>query len=39
MLKQEGLATLQRGFVMRTLHTGYHTAFAVFVADKLYSMI
>lgn len=36
---KEGISTLQRGWMMRTLHTGYHTMFAIFVADKAYSMI
>ncbi len=35
----EGLATLQRGWIMRTLHTGYHTMFAIFVADKIYAAL
>jgi hypothetical protein len=35
-LAEEGLATLQRGFAMRALHTGYHTMFAIFVADTIY---
>jgi len=38
-MKEEGLATMQRGFLFRALHSGYHTAFAVFVADKLYSLV
>eukprot|EP00126_Sphaerothecum_destruens_P009605 Sdes_comp20547_c0_seq1m15268 len=37
--KLEGPSTLFRGWLMRTIHTGYHTMFAVFVADKLYSML
>lgn len=37
-LQKEGLTTLQRGFLMRAMHTGYHTAFAVFVADKIYTL-
>lgn len=36
-IASEGLGTLQRGFAMRALHTGYHTTFAVFVADSLYA--
>ena len=34
----EGITTLQRGFLMRTVHTGYHTMFATFVAAKIYSL-
>jgi hypothetical protein len=34
----EGISTLQRGLVMRTIHTGYHTTFAVFIANRLYSL-
>lgn len=37
-LKQEGPTTLFRGWGMRTIHTGWHTAFAIFVADKIYGM-
>jgi len=36
---QEGITTLQRGWAMRTLHTGYHTMFAIFIADKIYTML
>jgi Mitochondrial carrier protein len=38
-LATEGIATLGRGFVMRATHTGYHTMFALFVADKLYKLL
>lgn len=38
-LAEEGASTIFRGWFMRTLHTGYHTVFAIFVADKLYSLI
>lgn len=31
----EGVTTLMRGGIMRTIHTGYHTAFAIFVANKV----
>lgn len=37
-LAAEGLSTLQRGFAMRALHTGYHTMFAIFVADSIYQL-
>jgi hypothetical protein len=37
-LAEEGLATMQRGFLFRALHTGYHTTFAIFVADKIYNL-
>lgn len=37
-MANEGLTTLQRGFFMRTIHTGYHTMFAVFIADKIYAL-
>ncbi|KNC73915.1 hypothetical protein SARC_13526 [Sphaeroforma arctica JP610] len=36
---KEGITTLQRGWALRTLHTGYHTMFAIFVADKVYSLL
>lgn len=36
-MQTEGLSTLQRGVVMRTLHTGYHTTFAVFIANRIYA--
>eukprot|EP01006_Ploeotia_vitrea_P022390 TRINITY_DN54798_c0_g1_i1.p2 TRINITY_DN54798_c0_g1~~TRINITY_DN54798_c0_g1_i1.p2 ORF type:complete len:262 (+),score=130.03 TRINITY_DN54798_c0_g1_i1:286-1071(+) len=35
----EGVGTLQRGFFMRAVHTGYHTMFAIFVADKIYTAL
>jgi hypothetical protein len=37
-MASEGLTTLQRGLVMRTIHTGYHTTFAVFIANRLYAL-
>eukprot|EP00475_Leptophrys_vorax_P004419 TRINITY_DN1263_c0_g1_i4.p1 TRINITY_DN1263_c0_g1~~TRINITY_DN1263_c0_g1_i4.p1 ORF type:complete len:251 (-),score=79.09 TRINITY_DN1263_c0_g1_i4:1292-2044(-) len=36
-MESEGLTTLQRGLVMRTMHTGYHTTFAIFVANRIYN--
>lgn len=36
---KEGLTTLFRGWAMRTFHTGYHTTFAIFVADKIYELL
>jgi hypothetical protein len=38
-IQSEGLATLQRGFFMRATHTGYHTMFAIFAADKIYGLL
>jgi Mitochondrial carrier protein len=35
----EGVGTLGRGFLMRATHTGYHTMFAIFIADKLYGLL
>jgi len=35
-LKNEGYGTLFRGVGVRTIHTGWHTMFALFVADKIY---
>ncbi|XP_063930849.1 mitochondrial basic amino acids transporter-like isoform X2 [Zophobas morio] len=37
--RKEGVSTFQRGWTMRTLHTGYHTMFATFVSDKIYKII
>ena len=38
-VKMEGPSTLFRGWFMRTVHTGYHTMFAIFVADKIYHIL
>lgn len=38
-IKQEGITTMFRGGIMRTIHTGYHTMFAIYIADKLYSAL
>lgn len=38
-LAQEGMSTLFRGGIMRVTHTTYHTVFAVFVADKVSSIL
>jgi hypothetical protein len=35
----EGWSTLQRGFIARSMHTGYHTMFAVLIADKVYNAL
>eukprot|EP00127_Corallochytrium_limacisporum_P006847 Clim_evm62s236 gene=Clim_evmTU62s236 len=36
---REGITTLWRGGAMRTLHTGYHTMFAIFISDKIYELV
>jgi len=38
-LLNEGWGTLQRGLVLRTLHCGWHTTWAVFIATKLYDIV
>lgn len=38
-VQTEGVFTLQRGFLMRTIHTGYHTMFAIFIANKIYALL
>lgn len=38
-LAKEGITTMQRGWAMRTIHTGYHTTFAIFVADKVMEVL
>eukprot|EP01135_Chromosphaera_perkinsii_P000493 Nk52_evm47s96 gene=Nk52_evmTU47s96 len=35
----EGYSTVFRGWFMRTVHTGYHTMFAIFIADKIYAYL
>lgn len=37
-IKDEGIITLFRGWRIRTLQTGWHTTFAIFIADKLYNL-
>jgi hypothetical protein len=34
-IAEEGVSTMFRGCVARTIHTGYHTCFAIFLADKI----
>jgi len=36
---EEGMSTIFRGWIARTIHSGYHTAFALFVADLIYDLI
>ena len=38
-LANEGFGTLFRGYGMRSIHTGWHTTFAIFVADYVYDVI
>ena len=38
-LGKEGLATLQRGLVMRVIHCGWHTTWAIFISKKIYEYI
>jgi len=38
-MKAEGVGTLQRGFLMRACHTGYHTAWATFGADQIIKLV
>eukprot|EP00128_Syssomonas_multiformis_P008030 Colp12_sorted_trinity150504_noHs@27287 len=38
-LATEGITTMWRGGLFRTIHTGYHTTFAIFVADKMYDLV
>ncbi|ETO07168.1 hypothetical protein RFI_30225 [Reticulomyxa filosa] len=37
--RAEGLGTLQRGLVFRTIHCGWHTSFAIFLSQKIYNII
>ncbi len=37
-MAREGVFTLQRGFIIRTIHCGWHTSFAVFLAGKIYGI-
>jgi len=39
LLKREGVITLWRGFAFRAVHSGYHTMFAVHVADSLATVL
>ena len=32
-IKTEGVSTIFRGYGMRAIHTGWHTAFMIFVSD------
>lgn len=36
---QEGLATLQRGLIMRSIHCGWHTTYAIFISQKIYDFL
>ena len=36
---KEGLSTLQRGFVMRVIHCGWHTTWAIFIANQVTNAI
>lgn len=38
-IAQQGMSTIWRGAVMRTIHCGWHTAFAIFIANKIYESI
>ena len=38
-IKAEGFSTLQRGFMLRAIHTGYHTMWATVIADAIYKII
>lgn len=36
---EEGMGTMFRGWIARTFHSGYHTVFALFVADLIYEAL
>ena len=38
-ISTEGYSTLFRGYGIRAIHTGWHTTFAIFVADALYKKV
>lgn len=38
-IAEQGLATMQRGACMRIIHCGWHTAFAIFVSNKIYAAL
>lgn len=38
-IKEQGITTMQRGAMMRIVHCGWHTAFAIFVSNKIYDAV
>jgi len=38
-ISEQGLATIQRGAMMRIVHCGWHTAFAIFASNKIYDAL
>jgi hypothetical protein len=38
-MAQEGLSTLQRGFMMRLVHVSWHTTFAIYISGHIYEAI
>jgi len=38
-IQTQGLSTLQRGGLMRVLHCGWHTSFAIFASNKIYAAV
>jgi len=36
---EQGITTMQRGAMMRIVHCGWHTAFAIFASNKIYDVV